>query len=203
MRARDYAQTALLTVAAFLIGLMWGHNWWALAAGTFGIVLMALVCAAKHREIDAHYEGLLQDQRRECQQRVRDAVNEYHQRTSVVESLNEIVPDQVDLTVEKRRARPFPEEQLVCDGAYVEDGIAYQLEVGETYQPRDPQRNYPFTVAGFTPSPDGSCCMLQPQGGGICGFGIFLKRYIVPAVPGLTESSRQEDDNEQAEDSDD
>ena len=89
MRARDYAQTGFLIVAAFLVGLIWARNWWGLAAGAFGVVLMVLVCAAKHQELKADYERLLADKTRECQQRVRDAVNEYRRRGSILTTLSE------------------------------------------------------------------------------------------------------------------
>ncbi len=93
--------------------------------------------------------------------------------------------------IEKLREMKRKREQLVCDGRYIHEGIAYHLKIGETYQPRprNTEGTLPATVTGFQPSPDGEYCMVVFDRG-FSGFESFLRDHIVS--PSTEECSEDE-----------
>ena len=48
MKARHHAQVALLTLAAFAVGLTWARNWPALIGLAIGAVMMTLIMGLMH-----------------------------------------------------------------------------------------------------------------------------------------------------------
>jgi len=48
MKARQYAQVALLMLASFAVGLTWGRNWPAVIGLAIGSLMMTLVMAWMH-----------------------------------------------------------------------------------------------------------------------------------------------------------
>ena len=85
---RQVARSGGLMLLAFLLGLIWGHNWWALGAGLFGAFLAALTGAASRADIVEEERARCRDHVETVRRYYRAYINKMRQQASVKETLN-------------------------------------------------------------------------------------------------------------------